>query len=168
MQVPQEIALAGLFRITVPVWELILRATVVYAFLFVAFRFVIRRDVGSVGIADLLLLVLVADASQNAMAGGYTTIAEGLVLVATLICWNLLLDWLAFRWPVVRRFIEPGTLLLVRDGRLLRRNMRREFITEEELWAWLRENGIESLAQVKAAYLEPDGNFSVIHRSGHQ
>ncbi len=153
---------SGLFRLSVPVTELVLRGSVVYAFLFLTFRFVIRRDVGSVGIADMLLLVLVADASQNAMAGGYTTVSEGLVLVSTLLGWNVLLDWLAFRFPMVRRFVEPTTLPLVRDGQLLKRNLRREFITEEELWARLREQGIDDLAQVKAVYLEPDGNFSVI------
>ncbi len=160
----QGIDWAGLYRLSVPVAELILRGSIVYAFLFLTFRFVIRRDVGSVGIADLLLLVLVADASQNAMSGGYTTVSEGLVLVSTLLGWNLLLDWLAFRFPRVRRFIEPTTLPLVRNGRLLKHNLRREFITEEELWTRLREQGIDDLAQVKAAYLEPDGNFSVIRR----
>jgi uncharacterized membrane protein YcaP (DUF421 family) len=160
----QGIDVAALFRLTVPVAEIVLRGSAIYVFLFLIFRFVIRRDVGSVGIADVLLLVLVADASQNAMAGEYTTVSEGLVLVSTLIGWNVLLDWLAFRYPAVRRFVEPTTLPLVRDGRLLRRNMRREFITEEELLARLREQGVEDLAQVKAAYLEPDGNFSVIRR----
>ncbi len=158
----EGVALEGLLRLHVPFAEIVMRGTAVYAFLFLVFRFIIRRDVGSVGIADILLLVLVADASQNAMSGGYTTVSEGLVLVTTLIGWNVLLDWLAYRWPAVRRFVEPTTLPLVRDGRLLRRNMRREFITEEELWARLREQGVEDLAQVKAAYLEPDGNVSVI------
>lgn len=162
MPVPWAAELAGLFRILVPVWEIVLRGTVVYAFLFVTFRFVIRRDVGAVGIADMLLIVLVADASQNAMSGTYTTVSEGLVLVATLIGWNFLLDWLAFRSTFIRRFVQPGALLLVSKGCLLRRNLRREFITEDELWAWLREQGIEQLSQVKAAYLEADGNFSVI------
>lgn len=164
MDVLQGIQLAELFQLSVPVAEIVLRGSIVYWFLFLIIRFVIRRDVGSVGIADVLLLVLVADASQNAMAGGYTTVSEGLVLVATLIAWNVLLDWLAFRFPKVRRFVEPTTLPLVRGGRLLRRNMRREYITEEELWVRLREQGIEELAQVKAAYLEPDGNFSVIRQ----
>lgn len=160
----QGIDVAALFRLTVPVAEIVLRGSAIYVFLFLIFRFVIRRDVGSVGIADVLLLVLVADASQNAMAGEYTTVSEGLVLVSTLIGWNVLLDWLAFRYPAVRRFVEPTTLPLVRDGRLLRRNMRREFITEEELLARLREQGVEDIAQVKVACLEPDGNFSVIRR----
>jgi uncharacterized membrane protein YcaP (DUF421 family) len=117
-----------------------------------------------VGIADVLPLVLVADASQNAMPGGYTTVSEGLVLVGTLSGWNVLLAWLAFRFPSVRRLVEPDTLPLIRDSRLLKRNRRREFITEKELRARLREQGIDDLVQVKAAYLEPDGNFSVIRR----
>lgn len=151
-----------LFGLSVPVLELVVRGSAIYWFLFIIFRFVIRRDVGSVGIADLLIIVLVADASQNAMAGEYKTVTDGVVLISTLIGWNFLLDWLAFRFRWVRRFAEPSTLLLVRNGRLLLRNMRREFITEEELWAQLRKEGIEHLSQVKAAYLEPDGNFSVI------
>lgn len=151
-----------LFGLSVPVLELVVRGSAIYWFLFIIFRFVIRRDVGSVGIADLLIIVLVADASQNAMAGEYKTVTDGVVLISTLIGWNFLLDWLAFRFRWVRRFAEPSTLLLVRNGRLLLRNMRREFITEEELWAQLRKEGIEHLSQVKAVYLEADGNFSVI------
>lgn len=154
--------IAKLFALSTPVLEIVLRGSAVYWFLFTVFRFVIRRDVGSVGLADVLIIVLVADASQNAMAGEYTTITDGLILISTLIGWNILLDWLAYRYHWVRRFAEPSTLLLVRDGRLLLRNMRREFITEEELWSQLRKEGIEHLSQVKAVYLEPDGNFSVI------
>jgi uncharacterized membrane protein YcaP (DUF421 family) len=73
------------FGIAVNPLELVIRGTLVYWFLFLVFRFVLRRDAGSIGIADLLLLVLVADASQNAMSASYTTVAEGAVLVGTII-----------------------------------------------------------------------------------
>ncbi len=153
---------ADVFGLSTPVVEIVVRGSAVYWFLFIIFRFVIRRDIGSVGVADVLIIVLVADASQNGMAGEYTSVTDGLILIATLIGWNVLLDWLAFRYRFVRRFAEPSTLMLVRNGRLLPKNMRREFITEEELWTQLRKEGIEHLSQVKAVYLEPDGNFSVI------
>lgn len=153
---------ADVFGLSTPVVEIVVRGSAVYWFLFVIFRFVIRRDIGSVGVADVLIIVLVADASQNGMAGEYTSVTDGLILIATLIGWNVLLDWLAFRYRFVRRFAEPSILMLVRNGRLLLKNMRREFITEEELWTQLRKEGIEHLSQVKAVYLEPDGNFSVI------
>jgi uncharacterized membrane protein YcaP (DUF421 family) len=158
--------LHALFHFGVNPLELMLRGTAVYWFLFVLFRFVLRRDAGSLGIADILLLVLIADASQNAMAGGYETVPDGFVLVATLIGWNWLLDWASFRFNAVRRFAEPPPLVLVRRGRILARNLRREFVTVPELMASLREHGIEKLADVKMARMEADGGISVIRFDG--
>jgi len=158
--------LHSLFHFGVNPLELMLRGSAVYWFLFVLFRFVLRRDAGSLGIADILLLVLIADASQNAMAGGYETVPDGFVLVATLIGWNWLLDWASFRFNAVRRFAEPPPLVLVRRGRILARNLRREFVTIPELMASLREHGIDKLAEVKMARMEPDGGISVIRRDG--
>lgn len=154
--------LAEIFSLSTPLVEIVIRGSAMYWFLFIIFRFVLRRDIGSVGLADILILVIVADASQNAMAGEYTSVTDGMVLVATLICWNLLFDWLAWRFPVFRQFAEPSSLPLVSNGRMLPRNMRQELITEEELWTHLRHEGIERLDQVKIAYLESDGSFSVI------
>jgi uncharacterized membrane protein YcaP (DUF421 family) len=157
-----ELDWQGMFALSMPALELIVRGSAMYWFLFLTFRFVIRRDVGSVGIADILLLVIVADASQNAMAGEYRSITDGIILVATLIGWNILLDWLSFRFKAFRRFAEPTVLYLIRDGRMLKRNMRREFISEDELWAKLRHAEVTDLAQVKLATLEADGEISII------
>jgi len=154
--------IADLFAINVSVPELVLRGTLVYWLLFVIFRFILRRDVGAVGIADILLLVIVADAAQNAMSGGYDTVSEGAILVSTIIGWNWLLDFLSYYSPAVRRFSAPQRLLLVQRGVLQRRNLRREYITLEELHARLREAGVEKLAEVKHAWLEADGQISVI------
>ncbi|WP_395141370.1 DUF421 domain-containing protein [Schlegelella aquatica] len=152
----------ALFALQVPVGEIVLRGTLVYWFLFLIFRFIVRRDVGSVAIADVLLLVLIADASQNAMAGGYKTVSEGALLVATIVSWNYLLDWASFRFEWVRRLAEPPPLPLVWRGRILYRNLRKEFLPVEELKAHLRQKGIEDLSQVKVAYMESDGSLSVI------
>ena len=150
--------------------ELVLRGSAVYWFLFVLFRFVLHRGAGSIGIADILLMVLIADASQNAMAGDYKTVADGCLLVVTLAGWNWLLDWGAYHLPAVRRFAEQPAVVLVRDGKLLRRNLRRELITETELMASLRQNNIEHLADVRIARMEGDGEISVIARQvgGHR
>jgi len=158
--------IADLFEVHVPMLELMLRGTLVYWLLFLIFRFLLRRDVGAVGIADILLLVIVADAAQNAMAGGYDTFAEGAVLVLTIVGWNWLLDVLSFRFATVRRFSSPGRLTLIRSGVPQRRNMRREYITMDELEEKLREQGIEKLVDVKVAYLEGDGEISVIRNDG--
>lgn len=159
-----DIAWQEIFARSVPSAELVLRGTLMYWFLFLVFRFVIRRDVGAVGIADVLLLVIVADAAQNGMSGDYTSITDGVILVSTLIGWNVAVDWLAYRSSLFRRFAIPSSLHLVRDGVLHKRNMRREFITDDELWQELRKNGVESLDEVKHVFLEPTGEFSVIKR----
>jgi uncharacterized membrane protein YcaP (DUF421 family) len=155
-----------LFALRTPLLEIVVRGTAVYLFIFLVFRFVLRRDVGAVGLADLLLLVLVADAAQNAMSANYHTITDGFVLIATIVGWNWLLDWLSYRSRFVARFTTPRILPLVVDGRLQRQNLEREMIGAEELMAKLREQGVESLAQVKYARLEADGEVSVIRRRG--
>jgi uncharacterized membrane protein YcaP (DUF421 family) len=160
--------LADVFDLRVSIPELVLRGTLVYWLLFAIFRFILRRDVGAVGIADILLLVIIADASQNAMAGGYTTFSEGAVLVLTIVAWNWLLDWASYRFAFVRRFAEPPKLQLVKRGVPQRRNLRREFITMQELEAKLREQGIEKMSDVKAAYLEADGQISVLKMSADE
>ncbi len=164
--------MADLFAIHVPVLELVLRGTLVYWLLFVIFRFILRRDVGAVGIADILLLVIVADAAQNAMAGGYDTVSEGAILVSTIVGWNWLLDMASYRFALVRRFASPRRLTLVERGVPQRQNLRREYITLEELHEKLREQGVEKISEVKSAYLEGDGQISVIRMqpgdAGHQ
>lgn len=154
--------MTDLFRIHVSIAELMLRGTLVYWLLFAIFRFVLRRDVGAVSIADILLLVIVADAAQNAMSGGYQTFTEGAILVLTIVGWNWLLDVLSFRFAAVRRFSTPPRLTLVRHGIPQLRNMRREYVTMKELQEKLREEGIADLAAVEVAYLEGDGQISVI------
>jgi len=158
--------LSALFRLTVSPLELIVRGTVVYWFLFVLFRVVLRRDVGSIAIADVLLLVLIADASQNAMAGGYESISDGFILVATIALWNYALDWASFHSPALRRLVEAKPLPLIRDGRMLRKNMRRELITADELTAKLREDGVDDIAEVRLACLETDGEISILRVEG--
>ncbi|HET9207894.1 MAG TPA: YetF domain-containing protein [Burkholderiaceae bacterium] len=153
---------ASLFRFEMNPLELVVRGSLMYWFIFLLFRFVLRRDVGSIAIADILLLVLIADASQNALAGGYTSVAEGCVLVATIAGWNYALDWAGYQFKFVRRFIEAPPLPLIRRGRVLRANLRQEMLTLDDLYAKLREQGIEDVQQVKAAFMESDGMISVV------
>ena len=158
--------LGTLFAITVPPAELVVRGTVMYWFLFLLLRFVLRRDIGSIGIADVLLLVVIADAAQNAMSGGYESITDGMILVGTIAGWNWGLDLLAYRFSAVRRVLEAKPLELVRDGKLMRRNLRKEYITPEEIMAKLREHGIDRLEAVKVATMESDGEITVVQHDG--
>lgn len=155
----------GLFGLTLAPLELVVRGTAVYWFLFAIFRVVLRRNIGAVGIADVLLVVLIADAAQNAMAGEYRSITDGVILVTTIVAWNVAIDWLAYRMPGLGARLEAPKLPLVRDGKILHRNLRQEWITEEELRSKLRQQGVATLSEVRAAYMESDGAVSVITRT---
>jgi uncharacterized membrane protein YcaP (DUF421 family) len=153
-----------IFGLTVSPWEMIVRGTAMYLFLFLLFRVVIRRRVGAVGIGDILLLVIIADAAQNAMSGDYKSVSDGAILVATIVAWNVFTDWLTYLSPALQKLLEPPPLLLVDRGRMLRRHLRMEFVSEQELRSKLREHGVTDLAEVEKAYMESDGEVSVIKR----
>jgi len=142
----------------------IVRGTLTYLLLFLILRFFLKRQTGVIGIADLLVVVLVADAAQNAMAAEYKSITEGALLVFTIVFWNYAVDWLGYRFPALQRFARPPPLQLIKDGRMLVRNMRQEMITAEELNSQLRQQGIESCDEVKEAYIEGDGRISIIKK----
>ena len=120
--VSRTIAMGSLFVFQVSPWELVARGSAIYLFLFLLFRFVLRRDSGSLGLADILLIVLIADAAQNGMAGEYKSVSEAMILVGTIAGWNYLFDWMSFRYPWFARFSEPHVLPLVRHGRVLVEN----------------------------------------------
>ena len=155
---------AGVFGLSVPPLELIVRGSAMYLFLFLLFRVVVRRRVGAVGMADILVLVIVADAAQNAMAGEYKSVTDGAILVGTILAWDMLIDWANWRFPALRGWLEAPPLLLVRNGRVIHRNLRHEFVTEDELQAKLRQKGVKDVGEVAEARMESDGEVSVIKK----
>ena len=152
------------FGLTVSPWELVIRGSAMYLFLYVLFRVVVRRRVGSIGMADILILVIVADAAQNGMSGEYRSVTEAFILVGTLIGWNMLIDWITFRVPRLQKILEPPPLLLIDNGRVLWHHLRREFVSETELATKLREHGVTHAGEVDKAYMEPDGQVTVLKK----
>jgi uncharacterized membrane protein YcaP (DUF421 family) len=98
------------------------------------------------------------------MSGDYKSISEGLLLVSTILGWNMLIDVLVYLVPALRRVLEPPPLLLIDHGKLLRRHMRMEFISEEELNSKLRAHGVQTPGEVEKAYMEPDGEVTVLKK----
>jgi uncharacterized membrane protein YcaP (DUF421 family) len=143
--------------------EIILRGTIVYLVIFIIFRF-LRRGAGAIGISDLLVVVLIADAAQNAMSAEYNSVGDGLILVATIVGWDYLFDYLGFRFPVMNKILRPRALLLIKDGRIQKRNLRTEMISKEELLGELREQGVDDVKDVKESYMESDGHISVVKK----
>jgi uncharacterized membrane protein YcaP (DUF421 family) len=147
---------------TLPAPEIIMRGTIVFLVLYFLLRLLPRRETGGAGTADILVIVLIADAAQNAMAGSYTSVPDGLLLVGTIVFWSWSLDWASYHVPFMKRLISPASLVLIRDGRILRKNMAKELITEDELWSQLRLHGVDELSHVREARIESDGSVSVV------
>jgi uncharacterized membrane protein YcaP (DUF421 family) len=156
-----EIDWHKLFVPTGSLLEIVFRGTAVYLAIFVAMRLLPRRTIGGMGAADLLVIVIIADAVQNAMSGAYESITEGLLLAAVIFGWATLIDWIDFKLPHLH-LAEGGPLLLIRDGQLVWRNLRRQQITEDELMAQLRLHGIADASRIDRAYVEGDGQISFL------
>lgn len=153
-----------MFVPTGSILEVLIRGTIMYLGMFVLLR-IFRRQAGAVGIADLLVIVVIADAAQNGMAGESKSITEALLLIVTIIAWDWMFDWLGFKSPFWARILEPQPLLLVKDGSMIAHNLEKEMITEDELTSQLRQQGVEDISTVKKVYLESNGHFSVLTES---
>jgi uncharacterized membrane protein YcaP (DUF421 family) len=149
-----------------PVVEIVARGSAMYLALFFMLRFIVKREAGTLAITDVLVIVLIADAAQNGMSGTYNSVADGVILVLTILGWSYLFDVLAFHFPLWRRILRPARVQLISRGALLERNLAREMITEEELMGELRAHGCDRVEKVRAAYIESDGMISVILYNG--
>ncbi|GAB4043499.1 DUF421 domain-containing protein [Spirosoma jeollabukense] len=152
-----------MFVPSMSLWEVMIRGSLTYWFCFLYIRF-FRRGAGQLGIGDLLLITLISDAAQNAMAGEYTSVTEGCLLVGVLVFWDYAINWLGFRSVFFSKIGEPDPVLLIKNGVLQRQNMKKELITTSELMGMLRQQGIDQIGDVKTCYIEGSGNISVVQK----
>ncbi|MEK6756890.1 MAG: YetF domain-containing protein [Bacteroidota bacterium] len=128
----------------------------------VGIRLTGKREVGQMTPFDLVLLLLIANAVQNAMTGPDTTVAGGIAAAATLLVLNASITYGVWRYKGVRKFVEGSPTLLIHHGKVLKENLAKEKVALESLHQALREHGIASIADVSLAVLEIDGSISVL------
>jgi uncharacterized membrane protein YcaP (DUF421 family) len=145
-----------------PVVALIVRSVVVYVFLGIALRIAGRRELAQMTAFDLVLLLVLANAVQNSINAGDNSLAGGLVCAATLLAVNFAVAEAAYRWRWFERLVQGKPLTLVRNGKLVMRNMKRERVTLEELRSALRKQGIDGVSQCRQAVLESDGTLTAV------
>lgn len=145
-----------------PILESIVRISVVYLVIFTILRVVMKRESGGESLADMLVIVLLADILQNGMVGGYSSVGDGLILACTLIFWSWFLDWLNYHSTFFGSLIKPKPLTVIRNGRILVRNARRELLTRGDILQEIKLQGVQSIEKVKEATLQPNGKLSVV------
>lgn len=151
---------------SVPLLEIVFRTIVVYVAVFALLRAAGKRELGQMSVADLVVILVIANAVQNSLNGGDVSLTGGLVAAATLVAMNVALDRLGRRFPLFSRFFVDEPALLLQDGKPLAEDMEREGVSLEEIEMSAREHGIVDLAEVSAAILEPDGSISIIPKEG--
>jgi uncharacterized membrane protein YcaP (DUF421 family) len=142
--------------------EIVLRTIIVYLVILIGLRLAGKREIGQMTVFDLVVLLLIANAVQNAMVGSDTTLTGGLLAAVTLLIMNALVALLRLRSTKLRRLVEGTPTILVLHGEVIQEHLRREGIDEQTLEASLREHGIESVGDVDMAVLEIDGSISVV------
>lgn len=151
-----------MFTFATSPWDIVIRTTIVYLAILIGLRLAGKREIGQLTVLDLVVLLLLANAVQNAMVGPDTSLTGGLLAAVILLVLNTVLARLRLRWPRFRRLVEGSPTLLVLHGEAIPQHLRREGIDEETLSAALREHGISNLSEVEMAVLEIDGSISVI------
>ena len=139
-----------------------LRTSVVYLALLLGLRLTGTRQLGQMSTFDLVLLLIISNAVQNAMVGPDTTLAGGLVAAGVLIGWHTVIDRVRRRSRGVARWLSGEGVMLVNHGAVLEEHARRAGISRDDLLQALREHGVSSVTDVRLAVLEPDGAISVI------
>ena len=150
---------------SVPWWEFILRAVVVYVFLLVLLRLTGKRQIGELSPFDLVLLLILSNAVQNSMNAGDNSLVGGLISATVLILLNYGIGQLTFRSRKLEGLIEGRPQLLIHNGQVYQDVLSRNQLTQQELETALRQNGCTEVKEVKLAVLEDNGHISVIPRS---
>ena len=145
---------------------IIIRTTAVYLVILIGLRLAGKREIGQMTVFDLVVLLLIANAVQNAMVGPDTSLIGGVLAAIALLAVNALVARLRLRSPRLRHLVEGTPTLLVLHGEVIPEHMQREGIDEESLLTALREHGVEEISEVEMAVLEIDGSISVVPIGG--
>jgi uncharacterized membrane protein YcaP (DUF421 family) len=145
-----------------PAWQIVFRTLAVYFVVLFGLRFFGKRQLGQMNVSDLVMILLIANAVQNAMVGPDVSLQGGLIAALVLLIVNFFVTRALSRSREAQKLLEGGPTLLVKDGRYVVQGLLHEGVAQEEVDMAIREHGIATASQVRAAYLEPDGTISVV------
>jgi len=143
-------------------FKIILSSSAVYLFIIIAIRLFGKKELAQLSIIDLVFILLISNAVQNAMVGSDSSLPGGLVAATTLFIINYLFKFLLYRFPKLGNYVQGNEMLLIYKGQLNKGNMDKARITPEELLEAVREHGVAEIRDVDLAVLEIDGNISII------
>jgi uncharacterized membrane protein YcaP (DUF421 family) len=148
--------------------SIVISSVAVYLFIIIAIRIFGKKELSQLSVIDLVFILLISNAVQNAMVGNNTTLWGGLVAASALFVVNFLMKQVIYRFPSMSKLIQGEAIMLVYKGKMKIENMHRTRITHDELMEAVREHGVDSIADVDLAILEVDGNISILSNDFHR
>jgi uncharacterized membrane protein YcaP (DUF421 family) len=145
--------------------DIVLRATVIFAALYILMRLLGKRELGQMTPFELIVLVVIGDLIQQGVTQNDFSLTGAVIAVSTIAFWALVMSWASYLWPRAERLLEGEPRVIVRDGELVEGNLRRDRLTLSEIESEMRLAGISSIADVAWAILEPRGKISFIQRA---
>jgi uncharacterized membrane protein YcaP (DUF421 family) len=142
--------------------DIVGRGVVVFVFLLVLTRIIGRRELSSLQPIDLILLIIVGDAVQQGLTQDDYSLTGAVLAVGTIAVLQVFVSWVGYRFPRTRPVLEGNPIVIVQDGELIERNLKRERLDREEVFEQARLQGIAHLSEVKWAVLETTGKISFI------
>jgi uncharacterized membrane protein YcaP (DUF421 family) len=148
--------------------EIMIRATVIFFFLWLLARGVGKRELAELTAFELIMLVTLGDLVQQGVTQEDMSITGAMIAVGTIGAWILVFSFSSFRWPKTRPVLEGLPVVILRDGELVLEALRLERVTIDEVKESARNQGISDLTDIVIGVLEPDGRFSFIKTDGEQ
>jgi uncharacterized membrane protein YcaP (DUF421 family) len=145
-----------------PYLNILVSCSVIYVFITLAIRVFGKKELAQLSVLDLVFILLISNAVQNAMVGSDSSLLGGIIAALTLFALNFVFKFLIFRYRTLKHLMEGEPILLISKGKVISKNLRQLRITDEELMESVREHGVKSITQVDLAMLEVDGNISIL------
>lgn len=156
-----------MLSLAIPAWHIVVRTVLVYLTVLVGLRLAGKRELGQMTVFDLVVILLIANAVQNAMVGPDVSFTGGAIAALVLLAVNWVVARLRLHRAFWGRILEGTPTVLVADGEFVTQNLRREGVERAELEMAMREHGVESVKDVRLAVLEVDGSISIVPRQSH-
>ena len=151
-----------MLTLAIPAWQIIVRTAAVYLVVFAGLRLTGKRELGQMTVFDLVVILLIANAVQNAMTGPDTSLTGGILAAIVLLAVNWTVSALRLRSHLLGRILEGTPTVLVEDGEFIWPHLRKEGLERAEIEMAMREHGVDSVRDVKLAVLEVDGSISIV------
>jgi uncharacterized membrane protein YcaP (DUF421 family) len=151
-----------MFNVMIPAWQIVVRTAAVYLVVLAGLRITGKRELGQMTVFDLVVILLIANAVQNAMTGPDTSLTGGILAAVVLLTINWTISALRLRSHLLGRILEGTPTVLVEDGEFVWPHLRKEGLERDEIEMAMREHGVDSVRDVKLAVLEIDGSISIV------